>query len=388
MGKRILLAEDSLTIRKVFELTFAQSDIAMTVVDNGDDAVRLAEETAPDLVVADVTLPGKDGYQVGEELSVSEKARACPVLILCGTLSPFDEERFKKSGAKGVLFKPFVSQELIDKVQELLRGKETAPGMEKVEEAPSPEEPWDFSDILDEVEQESGKVVASAVATRGEDLLPGASVSGSKAEGGLSLGEFDVSLEELEEAPKEAPQAAHGKAPEEISVEASPESNPTVAHIEEESFVDAPEAVTELNKAVEAIEEIEELEDLEEVAQLQEESERPIASAAAGPPEKGPLLEKEPPAADSPLAPSATAGEDSALREQFSARAQEIFEKVAAEAVEKVLWEQMDRIVAEFSAKIQESVEAVAWEVIPPTAEALIREEISRIREQAEKKSP
>jgi CheY-like chemotaxis protein len=388
MGKRILLAEDSLTIRKVFELTFAQSDIAMTVVDNGDDAVRLAEETAPDLVVADVTLPGKDGYQVGEELSVSEKAKGCPVLILCGTLSPFDEERFKKSGARGVLFKPFVSQELIDKVQELLRGKEVAAGMEKVEEAPSPEEPWDFSDILDEVEQESGKVVESAVAKRGEDLLPGASVSGSMAEGGLSLGEFDISLEELEEAPKEAPQAAPGKAPEEISGEASPESNPTVPHIEEESFIDAPEAVTDLTEAVEAVEEIVELEDLEEVALLQEESERPIASAAAGPPEKEPLPTMEPPAADSPPAPSATAGEDSALREQFSARAQEIFEKVAAEAVEKVLWEHMDRIVAEFSAKIQESVEAVAWEVIPPTAEALIREEISRIREQAEKKSP
>lgn len=391
MGKRILLAEDSLTIRKVFELTFAQSDVAMTMVDNGDDAVRLAEETTPDLVVADVTLPGKDGYQVGEEISVSEKARAIPVLILCGTLSPFDEERFKKSGARGVLFKPFVSQELTDKVQELLRGKEEAAGMEKGEEAPSAEEPWDFSDILEEVEQESGKGTVSAVAKRGEDLLPGASGSASKAEGGLSLGEFDVSLEELEEAPKEAPQAAPGKAPEDVSGEAPPESISTVPHIEEELFIDAPEAVTDLTKAIETVEEIEELEeleDLEEVAQLQEESERPIASVAAGPPEKEPLQEKEPPAADSPSAPSATAGEESALREQFSIRAREIFEKVAAEAVEKVLWEQMDRIVAEFSAKIQESVEAVAWEVIPPTAEALIREEISRIREQAEKKSP
>jgi hypothetical protein len=48
----------------------------------------------------------------------------------------------------------------------------------------------------------------------------------------------------------------------------------------------------------------------------------------------------------------------------------------------------MDRIVAEISAKIRESVEGVAWEVIPQTAEALIREEISRIREQIEKKSP
>jgi DNA-binding response OmpR family regulator len=388
MGKRILLAEDSLTIRKVFELTFAQSDVILTMVDNGDDAVRLAEETTPDLVVADVTLPGKDGYQVGEELSASEKARACPVLILCGTLSPFDEERFKKSGARGVLFKPFVSQELIDKVQDLLRGKEEVAGMEKGEETPSAEEPWDFSDILEEVEQESGKVTVSAAAKRGEDLLPGASMSASNAEGGMSLGEFDVSLEELEESPKEALHAEPGKPIEEDSGEASPESKSTVPHIEEEVFIDAPEAVTDLTKAIEAVEEIEELEDLEEVAQLQAESERPIASAAANSPEKEPLPEKEPPAADFPFAASATAGEESALREQFSARAREIFEKVAAEAVEKVLWEQMDRIVAEFSAKIQESVEAVAWEVIPPTAEALIREEISRIREQAEKKSP
>ena len=388
MGKRILLAEDSLTIRKVFELTFAQSDVAMTMVDNGDDAIRLAEETAPDLVVADVTLPGKDGYQVGEELGASEKGRGCPVLILCGTLSPFDEERFKKSGARGVLFKPFVSQELIDKVQELLRGREEAAGTEKGEAPPSAEEPWDFSDILDEVEQDSGKGTVSAAAKRGEDLLPGASVSGSRSEGGLSLGEFDVSLEELEEAPKGSPRTEPGPAPVEGSGEASPDSGQTVPHIEEESFVDAPEAVTDLTKAIEAVEEIEELEDLEEVAQLQEESRRPIAPAAAGAPANGTLPEMEPPPADSSPAPSAMAGEESALREQFSARAMEIFEKVAAEAVEKVLWEQMDRIVAEFSAKIQESVEAVAWEVIPPTAEALIREEIARIREQAEKKSP
>lgn len=388
MGKRILLAEDSPTIRKVFELTFAQSDIVLTIVDNGDDAVRLAEETAPDLVVADLTLPGKDGYQVGEALSVSGKARSCPVLILCGTLSPFDEERFKKSGARGVLFKPFLSQELIDKVQELLHVKDEAAGTEKGEEAASAEEPWDFSDILDEVEQESAKGTVSASVKRGEDLLPGASVTASKAEGGVSLGEFDISLEELEETTKESPPAAPGKDSEEVSAGASPESLPTVPHIEEELFIDAPVAVTDLTNAIEAVEEIEVLEDLEEVAQVQAESAHPIASAMANPSERGPLPEKEAPAADVPSAVSATAGEESALREQFSAHAREIFEKVAAEAVEKVLWEQMDRIVAEFSAKIQESVEAVAWEVIPSTAEALIREEISRIREQAEKKSP
>ena len=73
------------------------------------------------------------------------------------------------------------------------------------------------------------------------------------------------------------------------------------------------------------------------------------------------------------------------MREQFVSRAEVIFREVASEAVEKVMWEMMDRLTGEFSAKIRESVEAVAWEVIPATAEALIREEISRIRTQAGK---
>lgn len=174
-------------------------------------------------------------------------------------------------------------------------------------------------------------------------------------------------------------------------MEAPPDLAPTVAHIEGEPFTDAPGAVTDLAQAIESVEELEELvelENLEEVEQLQKESERPITSAVVGPPEEGPRTEKEPPPAGSPFVPSSAAGMESALREQFSARAQEIFEKVAAETVEKVLWEQMDRIVAEFSAKIRESVEAVAWEVIPSTAETLIREEISRIREQTGKKTP
>ena len=76
-----------------------------------------------------------------------------------------------------------------------------------------------------------------------------------------------------------------------------------------------------------------------------------------------------------------------AAQDEFSARAREIFEKAAEEAVEKAMWDMMDRLSAELSAKIRESVEAVAWEVIPPTAETLIREEIARIRGQAEKKS-
>ena len=111
-----------------------------------------------------------------------------------------------------------------------------------------------------------------------------------------------------------------------------------------------------------------------------------------------PVAEEPVPAVDEPVpAPPASfiappdAGSrpgDAELREFFAGRAAEIFRTVASEAVEKVMWEMTDRLAAEFSAKLRESVEAVAWEVIPSTAEALIREEIARIRGQAGKPSP
>lgn len=396
MGKKILLAEDSLTIRKVFELAFAQTDISLTTVDNGTDAVRLAVETIPDLVVADVTLPGKDGFQVGEELRASEKMKSCPILILAGSISPFDEERFKKCGAAGVLFKPFESQEMLEKVQELLRGTEEVVQAEKGEAAPPADEPWDFSDVLDEATREDGKAAAPVIFPRGEDLLPGAPVQTASAEGGMPLGEFDVSLEEIEEPAVRVPEAIPG--------EPAP---PLVSHMEGDTFTDAPQAVTELPRPAEMIEEIEDIEDLDEVDAMLKEMDAaepgvpapppvaPPASEAIGafqpiPPSEFPAIESSPPSAIALPPPAAPlhAGTDPAFREHFAARANEIFEKVAAETVEKVLWEYMERFSAEFSAKVRESVEAVAWEVIPSTAEALIREEIARIRERTEKKTP
>ena len=348
MGKNILLAEDSSTIRKVFELAFERSDVSLTMVDNGNDAVRVARETSPDLVVADVTLPGKDGFQVAEEIGASGKGPRCPVLILSGTLFPFDEEKFRKCGARGVLFKPFESRELFDKIQEMTSGVEEAPAEAKEEAGIPPGEPWDFSDVMEEPEK------ASAKAARESGGGAGAVQGPKSAEGGLSLGEFDISLEEIEKSLETAAEWASGKDskdPESLS-----------AHLEGDPFADAPPAVTDIEPALEAAEELEEIENLEEVDLLGKEA------AKAAPPEPGP----------------GAAGE---AREQFSARAQEIFERVAAEAVEKVMWEFMERFSAEFSEKIRESVEAVAWEVIPPTAEALIREEIERIREQTGKKS-
>jgi len=378
MPKKLLLAEDSLTIRKVFELALSRSDIAITAVDNGEDAVRLAGEISPDLVVADLTLPGKNGFAVAAELRAMEKTEKIPVLILSGTLVPLDEARFKASGARGVLFKPFESRELLENIERLLREETPALESRKPQEAPAVDERWDFSDVLDEVEAEAGKSAAPAPAAR-EGLLPGVILPGRDTPP-PAFNEFDVSIDEIE-----------GRA-RDYSAEPPPsELASKVEHMESDLPGDSPPPVTDLSPALDDVEEIEEIEHLEEV-------EVPLPLTDAVSTETPASLRIFPAATVQPVSappPSLIAPPnagprpgDAELREFFAGRAAEIFRTVASEAVEKVMWEMTDRLAAEFSAKLRESVEAVAWEVIPSTAEALIREEIARIRGQAGKPPP
>ena len=380
MPKKLLLAEDSLTIRKVFELALSRADIAITAVDNGDDAVRLAVEISPDLVVADLTLPGKNGFAVAAELRAMEKTEKIPVLILSGTPVPLDEARFKASGARGVLFKPFEAGELLENIERLLR-EETVADQEsgKPQEAPVVDERWDFSDIMEEVEAEAGKPVAPAPAVRGR-LLPGAILPG----GGKTphvFNEFDVSIDEIEGGARNFP----AELPPSVSA-------PKVEHIESHLPVDSPSPVTDLSPALEEIEDIEEIEYVEvplppadNISTETPASLRILSNATA----QQVAGDTVPAPSASLVAPPGAGGRpgDAELREFFAGRAAEIFRTVASEAVEKVMWEMTDRLAAEFSAKLRDSVEAVAWEVIPSTAEALIREEIARIRGMAGKPS-
>ena len=64
MSKKLLLADDSVTIQKVVGITFANEDIELVTVDNGDDALARARETKPDVILADVSMPGLDGYEL------------------------------------------------------------------------------------------------------------------------------------------------------------------------------------------------------------------------------------------------------------------------------------------------------------------------------------
>jgi CheY-like chemotaxis protein len=118
MKRRILLADDSVTIQKVIELTFMDEDYEVRAVSNGDEAVKLLSEINPDFVIADVHMPGANGYEVCRR---AKQLRAgLPVLLLVGTFEPFDEGEARAAGADSHLKKPFDSQELLQRVEELI----------------------------------------------------------------------------------------------------------------------------------------------------------------------------------------------------------------------------------------------------------------------------
>lgn len=126
MSRTILLADDSVTIRKVVELTFADSDIRVESVGSGREAIEKLAALQPDLVLADVVMPEPNGYEVCER--VKSSPRPVPVLLLAGTFEPFDPERARACGADGTLVKPFEAKLLVEKVEEALARPVAVPG--------------------------------------------------------------------------------------------------------------------------------------------------------------------------------------------------------------------------------------------------------------------
>src|SRR3989441_671946 len=120
MGKKILLADDSITIQKVIELTFSDEDFDVVTVGNGRLALEKVQEVRPDIVLCDIIMPEKDGYEVCDFIKKNPGLQHIPVLLLTGAFEPFDQDRAARVGSDGFLAKPFEPETLIAKVKELL----------------------------------------------------------------------------------------------------------------------------------------------------------------------------------------------------------------------------------------------------------------------------
>jgi len=156
MPKKILLADDSVTIQKVISITFASEDYELIIVGDGNSALDKAREAKPDLIMADVSMPGKNGYEVCEAVKNDPDLSGVPVLLLAGTFETLDDELAAKVGADDSIVKPFESQELIEKVRAMLAASEPAAGSaDEGVEAPAVESAWEAGDFLGAPEDEA-----------------------------------------------------------------------------------------------------------------------------------------------------------------------------------------------------------------------------------------
>lgn len=248
MSPRILLADDSVTVQRVIELTFADEGMQVVAVGDGRQAIECLETDPPDIVLADVSMPERDGYAVAEHMKASASLRHIPVVLMTGAFEQLDEARARAAGCDGVLAKPFEPQMVIALVRELLA--KSAAGMTPVaadapvaaEAALAEAAPWDsgvqppqapptlddFFDRIDEsaaaerpalADGDADTLISLPPAPAGSAMAPalaGAADAGSapSVPGSPLADAFSAILaDELGEAPLPASWAGFGPAP-------------------------------------------------------------------------------------------------------------------------------------------------------------------------------
>ncbi len=125
---RILLADDSLTMHRAVKLALeGDGNFEVATVDNGEDALRLAEETRPHLVLADLDMPGLTGAQLTSALKNHHSLNTTKVILLCSSFDGYSEAEVERIPADSKIWKPFEASQLLALVKKTLKESEKIP---------------------------------------------------------------------------------------------------------------------------------------------------------------------------------------------------------------------------------------------------------------------
>ena len=137
---KILVADDNSNIQKMVGLALKDQGIEVVAVGNGEAAVRKISDLRPDLVLADVFMPVRNGYEVCQYVKMDASLAHIPVILLVGAFDPLDEQEAQRVGADGVLKKPFVPPDpLISMVKSALQRAGVGHGGAATVKVPEPE---------------------------------------------------------------------------------------------------------------------------------------------------------------------------------------------------------------------------------------------------------
>jgi CheY-like chemotaxis protein len=124
MNYTLLLADDSVTVQRVIELTFADEGFKVVSFSDGDEVVGyLGAGHKPDVILADTTMPARDGYDVAAWVRGQSSLSQVPVVLMTGAFEPIDDRRAEACQADAVLVKPFEPQQVVSLVKRMLGGE-------------------------------------------------------------------------------------------------------------------------------------------------------------------------------------------------------------------------------------------------------------------------
>jgi CheY-like chemotaxis protein len=127
MTKRVLIADDSVTIQKFVSLALAEEDMSIEYAASGDQALEKVKTLRPDLVLVDVGMPGKNGYEICSSIKGDPESAQTRVVLMVGTFEAFDEAAACEAGCDAHLTKPFDISELIQIAHSMMPGYDESP---------------------------------------------------------------------------------------------------------------------------------------------------------------------------------------------------------------------------------------------------------------------
>jgi DNA-binding response OmpR family regulator len=119
--KRVLVCDDDPVILRLLQVNLELEGYDVVTGRNGEEAVSLAAETTPDLVILDIMMPRLDGYQACEQIKSNDATRDIPVIFLSAKAQQSDIDKGEEFGVSAYLTKPFDPNELLSVVDRLLR---------------------------------------------------------------------------------------------------------------------------------------------------------------------------------------------------------------------------------------------------------------------------
>jgi CheY-like chemotaxis protein len=127
----LLLADDSHTVQHVLEMALADEDVDVVAVADGTEAIARIRAHPPDIVLADIGMPGQNGYDVAAFVKGRRDLAHIPVVLLAGMFEPADEAKARQSGCAEILIKPLKPQHVVARVRHWLRSPLQRPAVDQ-----------------------------------------------------------------------------------------------------------------------------------------------------------------------------------------------------------------------------------------------------------------